>query len=238
MKRRFKVFTFDHRPIQQEIKKLESLVNKPDSSPPLDRIQVAMGRFLTTSTLESFQDIRLVSYGAATPLGVYQIRLIEKKDHFLKLINVINRYQDRPRAFRRLYRGLLTSYFNYDPEAQYAKDYGPKNTASACAAISTTTSTTYRQKDLIPTGLPFFTNTAICSPMILAAVTLKRYWTAQATSSRKLEKISVFRELRGWLAPWSMPVSGPLFIALMMNSKRIYPNCSNYSVTAATPQSM
>lgn len=123
----FQGLHFDHRPIQQEIKKLESLVNKPDSSPPLDRIQVAMGRFLTTSTLESFQDIRLVSYGAATPLGVYQIRLIEKKDHFLKLIDIINSYRDRPRAFRRLYRGLLTSYFSYDSEAQYAKDSGPEH---------------------------------------------------------------------------------------------------------------
>jgi len=123
----FQGLHFDHRPIQQEIKKLESLVNKPDSSPPLDRIQVAMGRFLTTSTLESFQDIRLVSYGAATPLGVYQIRLIEKKDHFLKLVDIINGYRDRPRAFRRLYRGLLTSYFSYDPEAQYAKDSGPEH---------------------------------------------------------------------------------------------------------------
>jgi len=38
---------------------------------------------------------------------------------------MINSYQDRPRAFRRLYRGLLSSYFSYDPEAPYAKDAGP-----------------------------------------------------------------------------------------------------------------
>ena len=38
---------------------------------------------------------------------------------------MINRYQSRPRIFRRLYRGLLSSYFNYDPEASYAKDAGP-----------------------------------------------------------------------------------------------------------------
>jgi hypothetical protein len=118
---------FDHRPIQQEIKKLESLVNKPDSSPPTDRIQVAMGRFLNTSTLENFQDIRLVSYGAATRLGTaYQICLIEKKDYFPKLLDIVDDYRDRPRAFRRLYRGLLASYFNYDPE-QYAKDHGPEH---------------------------------------------------------------------------------------------------------------
>ena len=121
----FQGLYFDHRPIQQEIKKLESLVNKPDTNPPPDRIQAAMGRFLSTSNLESFQDLRLISYGAATPLGLYQIRLIEKKDHFLKLLDMINSYRDRPRAFRRLYRGLLSSYFSYDPEASYAKDDGP-----------------------------------------------------------------------------------------------------------------
>ena len=123
----FQGLYFDYRPIQQEIKKLESLVNKPDSSPPLDRIQVAMGRFLNTSTLENFQDIRLVSYGAATRLGTaYQICLIEKKDYFPKLLKIVDDYRDRPRTFRRLYRGLLASYFNYDPE-QYAKDHGPEH---------------------------------------------------------------------------------------------------------------
>ncbi len=121
----FQGLYFDHRPIQQEIKKLESLANKPDTNPPTDRIQAAMGRFLSTSNLENFQDLRLISYGAATPLGLYQIRLIEKKDYFLKLLDMINSYQDRPRAFRRLYRGLLSSYFSYDPEAPYAKEAGP-----------------------------------------------------------------------------------------------------------------
>lgn len=121
----FQGLYFDHRPIQQEIKKLESLVNKPDTNPPIDRIQVAMGRFFTTSNLERFQDLWLISYGAATPLGLDQIRLIEKKNYFLKLLDIIDCYQDRPRAFRQLYRGLLSSYFSYDPEASYAKDAGP-----------------------------------------------------------------------------------------------------------------
>lgn len=123
----FQGLHFDHRPIQQEIKKLEVLASRPDPSPPTDRIQVAMGRFLNTSTLENFQDIRLVSYGAATRLGTaYQICLIEKKDYFPKLLDIVDDYRDRPRAFRRLYRGLLASYFNYDPE-QYAKDHGPEH---------------------------------------------------------------------------------------------------------------
>ena len=121
----FQGLYFDHRPIQQKIKELESLVNKPDTSPPIDQIQAAMGRFFTTSNLESFQDLWLISYGAATPLGLDQIRLIEKKNYFLKLLDIIDRYQDRPRAFRQLYRGLLSSYFSYDPQAPYAKDAGP-----------------------------------------------------------------------------------------------------------------
>lgn len=125
--RAFQGLHFDHRPIQQEIKKLKELVNKPPPNPPLDRIQAAMGQFLMTSTLESFQDIRLVSYGAAIPLDIYQIRLIEKKDHFPKLLDIVDGYRDRPKAFRQLYRGLLASYFSYDPENQYAKDSGPEH---------------------------------------------------------------------------------------------------------------
>jgi len=124
----FQGLHFDHRPIQQEIKKLrETLLDKPDPRPPLDQMQTAIAGFLNTSKLENFRDIRLVSYGAATPLGAYQIRLIEKKDHFPKLLAVIDDYRDRPRIYRRLYRSLLASYFNYDPKAPYAKDFGPEN---------------------------------------------------------------------------------------------------------------
>lgn len=124
----FQGLHFDHRPIQQEVKKLrETLLDKPDPRPPLDQMQTAIAGFLTTSKLDNFRDIRLVSYGAATPLGAYQIRLIEKKDHFPKLLAVIDDYRDRPRIYRRLYRSLLASYFNYDPKAPYAKDFGPEN---------------------------------------------------------------------------------------------------------------
>lgn len=124
----FQGLHFDHRPIQQEVKKLkETLLDKPDPRPPIDQMQTAIAGFLNTSNLNNFRDIRLVSYGAATPLGTYQIRLIEKKDHFPKLLDVIDGYRDRPRIYRRLYRGLLASYFNYDPEARYAKDTGPAN---------------------------------------------------------------------------------------------------------------
>lgn len=124
----FQGLHFDHRPIQQEVKKLrETLLDKPDPRPPIDQMQTAIAGFLTTSNLGNFRDIRLVSYGAATPLGAYQIRLIEKKDHFPKLLDVIDDYRDRPRIYRRLYRGLLASYFNYDPKAPYAKDTGPAN---------------------------------------------------------------------------------------------------------------
>ncbi len=86
-----------------------------------------MGRFLTTSTLESFQDIRVRVMALLPHWAFNQIRLIEKKDHFQKLLNIVDGYRDRPRVFRRLYRGLLTSYFSYDPEAKYAKDSGPEH---------------------------------------------------------------------------------------------------------------
>ena len=84
-----------------------------------------MTRLLSTGRLDDFRDLRVISYGAATPLGTYQIRLIENKDHFPKLLDMISSYQDRPRVFRRLYRGLLASYFQYDPHALYAKNAGP-----------------------------------------------------------------------------------------------------------------
>lgn len=121
----FQGLYFDHRPIQQEIKKLEARVNRPDPNPSTNRIAEAMMQFLATGRIDDFRDLRVISFGAATPLGTYQIRLIEKKDNFPKLLDMIDGYRDRPRAFRRLYRGLLATYFQYDPEAQYAREPGP-----------------------------------------------------------------------------------------------------------------
>lgn len=124
----FQGLHFDHRLIQQEVKKLrETLIDKPDPRPPIDQMQTAVAGFLNTSDLNNFRDTRLVCYGAATPFGHDQIRLIEKNKHFPKLLKVINGYRNRPRIYRRFYRGLLVSYFNYDPEAPYAKDIGHFN---------------------------------------------------------------------------------------------------------------
>jgi hypothetical protein len=71
----FQGLHFDHRPIQQEVKKLkETLLDKPDPRPPIDQMQTAIAGFLNTSNLDNFRDIRLVSYGTATPLGTYTER--------------------------------------------------------------------------------------------------------------------------------------------------------------------
>lgn len=124
----FQSLHFDHQPIQQEIKKLqETLTSKPDLHPPIDQMQTAIAGFLDSLYLNNFRDIRLVCYGATTPFGHYQIRLIEKSDHFPKLLKVIDNYQNQPRIYRRFYRGLLASYFSYDPEASYTRDAGPAN---------------------------------------------------------------------------------------------------------------
>lgn len=67
----FQGLHFDHQPIQQEIKKLqETLTSKPDLHPPIDQMQTAIDRFINTLKLDNFRDIRLVGYGAATPLVI------------------------------------------------------------------------------------------------------------------------------------------------------------------------
>ncbi|MCX7194116.1 MAG: EH signature domain-containing protein [Proteobacteria bacterium] len=87
---------------------------------PLDSIEDALRTYRQNKYLKGLRQIRLVCYGSTQ--GSVAARLIESRELFEKLLEYVEHYRDRRRTFRKLYRGLLASYFSYDPDL-------PENTA-------------------------------------------------------------------------------------------------------------
>lgn len=115
----FQGLHFDQHAIEQELKKLKGwLKDSGENSPSVDLIQESLLRFHKSGTVANLKDARLVCRGVVTPIGANQVRLIEDDKLFPKLLDCIAQYSAEPRKFRRCYRGLLSSYFSFDPDEE------------------------------------------------------------------------------------------------------------------------
>ncbi|MFZ3018028.1 MAG: EH signature domain-containing protein [Gallionella sp.] len=89
-------------------------------------IEQALGTYRENNYLKGLRQIRLVCYGCTQVLdGGY--RLIDNREPFEQLLLYAGRYGNRPGSLRKLYRGLLSCYFAYDPYAQEATPSGRSN---------------------------------------------------------------------------------------------------------------
>lgn len=113
----FEGLTFDHTPIAREIGTLDEWVgSKTALRPPIDIIIEALFRFVRSSNLVGFRQAQLVCYGCIEPFGQEKLRIIDDKRLFPILLTSIGQYCSKPTAFRRCYRGLLSGYFDVDPD--------------------------------------------------------------------------------------------------------------------------
>ena len=94
--------------------------------PPRDRMREAIAAFRQTKRLATLGEARLVCFGAAERLTPMQPSLIEEEQWFLHLLAEVDDFHTEPRGFRRCYRGLLSTYFLYDPDATAQDQAGPK----------------------------------------------------------------------------------------------------------------
>lgn len=90
-------------------------------------IEAALNAFHQTQLLKSARQIRLVCYGCTQTIGKDEFCLIENREHFEKLLKCLEGYAGRRRAFLKFYRGLLNSYFSYDPATPGASKTGRDN---------------------------------------------------------------------------------------------------------------
>lgn len=90
-------------------------------------IEDALRAYRENNYLKGLRQIRLACYGCTQSLDHDNYRLIENREQFEQLLIYAERYSNRPTALRKLYHGLLGSYFSYDP---YAPDTHPAGRAN------------------------------------------------------------------------------------------------------------
>lgn len=81
-----------------------------------DQILLSLQNFADTRELRLLRDARRVSYGLAKPISATQPSVFEDRQLFLAVLDGkhgVDRWRDQPRAFRRCYRGLTSSYFGF-----------------------------------------------------------------------------------------------------------------------------
>ncbi|MBF0121424.1 MAG: hypothetical protein HQK79_21550 [Desulfobacterales bacterium] len=126
-----KEFHSDYEPIKlmaKEVKKLQSwLLDSSTSQPATDKIKEAVFIFYKDLQFSNFRDARFACWGASTPYDSEKYRLIEDVERFPKFLRSIDKYVDETRLYRRCYRGLLSSYFFYDPEGNEVRGGGRQN---------------------------------------------------------------------------------------------------------------
>jgi hypothetical protein len=126
--RAFEGLTFDHAPLAKELKILEQWVGSAAAPNPASDIVVeALLRFHRSSNLASIREAQLTCYGCIQPFGPENRRLIEDARLLPTLLECVEKYLPKPRAFRRCYRGLLSGYFGYDPDAISSDRAGKHN---------------------------------------------------------------------------------------------------------------
>lgn len=109
----------DISPLQKEFSKLKKWIGDGAGSNALseDRIIAALGTFYTNLKFDGLAQARLVCFGCTQTFGPKRNRLIEDRQRFMQLLDYVDKLHDRPRPFRKCYRGLLNAYFSYDPDS-------------------------------------------------------------------------------------------------------------------------
>lgn len=101
-------------------------VDRKDNDAP-ETIDAAVAAFVRTGMIKGARQLRLVCHGCAELNEKAGVRLIEDNMLFGRLLDWVTREQPQRRLFRKCYRGLLNSYFSYDPYRVGAPTAGQDN---------------------------------------------------------------------------------------------------------------
>ncbi|MBA3024611.1 MAG: hypothetical protein KKG03_01670 [Gammaproteobacteria bacterium] len=119
-------------PIQHEREQLIAWLGSEVDMEALgdDRILVALRHFAEAGFVRDLRQARLLCYGCTQVYSEQGERLIENLKLFTTLLTYLTQHQERTRAFRKCYRGLLNAYFAYDSDADSVIGSGRSNWAS------------------------------------------------------------------------------------------------------------
>jgi len=95
-----------------------------EGRPSEDVLVEAIKKFETKGDTDTFTELKYVCYGAETPVGPQNYRLIEDKETFELLLKAVEKRNSK--QLRRCFQGLLSSYFRFDPK-EAANQRGSEN---------------------------------------------------------------------------------------------------------------
>ncbi|MDP1594472.1 MAG: EH signature domain-containing protein [Gallionella sp.] len=110
-----------------ELSRLQTWVGAASrlEEPSSATIEEALLAYRQNKYIKGLRQIRLVCYGCTQIIA--GDALIENREYFGKLLKYVDKYANRRRSFRKIYRGLLNSYFSYDPHAPDSSLVGRSN---------------------------------------------------------------------------------------------------------------
>jgi hypothetical protein len=110
-------FGFDTKAIDGEVERLQKWIGgRGSDKPPADITAAALNAFYQSQELPNLREARLICYGCLDPVLPDRRKLIEDPQRFPVLLGGVDGYLTNHKAFRSCYRGLLRSYFGYDPD--------------------------------------------------------------------------------------------------------------------------
>lgn len=119
--------TFDPKKLDDELINLKRYITVGPAKPADDLIIRALADFYQSPVLNNYRQARLVSHGFTSAWGPQNYRLIEDVARFPRLLDGLDAFKPKPRAFRHCYRSLLRGYFSYNPDAADSKMSGKTN---------------------------------------------------------------------------------------------------------------
>jgi hypothetical protein len=81
-----------------------------------DAALIAVSAFWQSKQISTFKDTRLISFGLSLPVGDAGESILDDLVLFRVAIASVDEWRAKPKLFRRLYHGLVKSYFDYDSD--------------------------------------------------------------------------------------------------------------------------
>ena len=103
----------DHRVMSKILKEIKRDLGSSEGRPSEDLLVKAIRKFEAKGDADTFTELKYVCYGAETPVGPKNYRIIEDKDTFEQLLRAVEKRNNK--QLRRCFQGLLSSYFRFDP---------------------------------------------------------------------------------------------------------------------------
>lgn len=101
--------------LRRYAQELEKRFGAADADKPrVDRMEPALRKLLSSSVIQTSQDLRYVCYGLAYPVGLSKQRVLSSRDGFDAIKKRINSISGNTKLLRRCFQGLLATYFEFD----------------------------------------------------------------------------------------------------------------------------